>query len=180
MIMDYFEVAKKFLFEPTKTFDKHKKISSDEAFKYLVIMSVVMAVIYSIVISIATAVLLPFLAILGVPAETLAIGSLFGGALIVATFFIVLITSILGSVIGSLWLHLWAYLLGANKGIDQTFKSVFYGQTPNYLLSWIPFVNIIVGIWSLVLVGMGLKRLHGLTTVSSEGTHFKSRPQSGH
>lgn len=158
--MEYIDKAKKFIFEPSKAFDKEKKKSSDAAFKYLVVMSFVMAVIFSIVVSVSAALVTPFIAMMGIPMEAMA----FTGFFVVVTFFSILIGTIVGSIIWALWLHLWAYLLGARKGIDQTFKSVFYGITPNYFLAWIPLINILVAIWTFVLTGMGLKRLHGITT----------------
>jgi pilus assembly protein TadC len=53
-------------------------------------------------------------------------------------------------------------VFGAKKGLNQTLKSVFYGGSPNYLLGWIPLINIIAGLWSLVLAGIGLTRLQGI------------------
>ena len=39
-----------------------------------------------------------------------------------------------------------------------------YGQTPTLLLGWIPLVNMLAGLWSLILPIIGLKELHKITT----------------
>ena len=69
-----------------------------------------------------------------------------------------------GMLITALWYHLWAYIFGARQGYKNTIKALFFGSTPTYIFGWIPFVNIIAGIWSLVLLGIGLKKLQKLST----------------
>jgi len=166
--MGHLETAKEFIFRPAKAFDKNKKTSSDNAFMYLIVMTFIMAllvaVVVAIVMSVAVFALTPFLVMVGIPAELLAYMSMATGVLPIMLFFGLLILGVLFKIIWSLWLHLWTYILGARKGVDQTFKSVFYGCTPVYILLWFPFVNIIAIIWGVVLTGMGLKKLHGFTT----------------
>ncbi len=57
--------------------------------------------------------------------------------------------------IGGAWLHLWLLVMGYRGKITDTYKAIIYGDTPSYLFGWIPFVNLIVGIWSAILVIFG-------------------------
>ena len=69
--------------------------------------------------------------------------------------------------IGGAWMHLWVYLLGGRKshGYVQTVKALAYGATPVYLVGWVPFVGGFVGgIWAIVVIIVGLRELHGMTT----------------
>lgn len=160
--MKYLDKALKFILEPRKAFNKEKKTSSDEAFKYLLVLSTVAGVIGAIISTLSLALILPFLALIGGPQAGI-LGA-FSGGVIIVLFFIFTIVFVFGSVLWSIWLHIWVYILGAKKGIDQTFKSVFYGKTPFYFLYWIPFINIIALIWELGLTAIGLKTYHKITT----------------
>jgi len=159
----YTEKFKGFISMPSKTFDKYKKESSDMAFKYLIVFSVIMAIIAAVVAGIVFAVAGAAASMFLPPTIPLGMLGAFSGLFTVTVFFAVLIGTVVGMVIWSLWLHLWIYVLGGKKGIDQTFKAVFYGHTPMYVLFWIPFVNLIVMLWAFVLQGIGIKKLHGLT-----------------
>jgi len=76
--------------------------------------------------------------------------------------------------IGGAWTHLWVYLLGRRQGCSyrQTLKTLIYGATPIYLVGWVPFLaervgvllGTLVSIWALVLMIIGLRELHGITT----------------
>ena len=81
--------------------------------------------------------------------------------------------------IGGAWTHLWVYLLGRRQGCRyrQTLKTLIYGATPIYLVGWVPFLaeragsplGVLVSIWALVLIIIGLRELHGITTGRAVG-----------
>ena len=79
-------------------------------------------------------------------------------------FFIVMIYSVILIILLTAWIHLWVYLFGGRKGIMQTFKAILYGDTPNLLLGWIPFIGIIFTLWSLVLGILGIRELQEIST----------------
>lgn len=152
--MKYIYKAIDFLKAPEKSFDSIKGEKLGEAFKFMLVVAIVFAVLNGIVAGLMANY---FSAGLGVT----------GGMLLP----VVIIGAIVGSYVGliifltiwGLWLHLWAYIFGARKGLEQTLKSVYYGYSPAYLLGWIPVVSILIMIWSLVLQGMGIRNLHGIT-----------------
>lgn len=152
--MKYIYKAIDFLKAPEKSFDSVKGESLGEAFKFMLVVSIILAVLNGI--------------ISGLLGNFFSAGFGGMGAMLLP---VVIVGAIVGGYIGliifltvwGLWLHLWAYIFGARKGLEQTMKSVYYGYSPSYLLGWIPIVSIIIAIWSLVLQGMGIKNLHGIT-----------------
>jgi len=82
-------------------------------------------------------------------------------------FVMMLIGGIIFTLVGSAWLHLWVYLLGGRKGFMQTFKVVVYGNTPWFILGWIPFIGVVFMLWSLILGILGIRELHEIITVKA-------------
>lgn len=148
-------IGVRFMKEPSKTFDSMRKTALREGFKYILVMAAIFAVLNSMVsalmvgyaqsVFMLTINQLPLIVLI-----TFVTGTIAAYALIVVL-----------SIIWGLWLHLWVYMFGARGTLEQTLKSVFYGQTPMYLIGWIPFLNIVFGIWAMVWTGIGIKRLHG-------------------
>ncbi|MCK5022990.1 MAG: YIP1 family protein [Candidatus Aenigmarchaeota archaeon] len=147
MIKEAFNKGISFLTEPTKSFDSVKKTSFGDAFKYMAILAIITAVLSPPVSSIISA-------LSGVGA--------FEPVVFVSTMVFGYIAILIGSLIWGLWLHLWVYIFGAKGQIEQTIKTVFYAGTPSYLLGWLPGINIIAGICTLLLTGTGVMRLHGM------------------
>ena len=154
--MEYVKKGFSFLTEPTKSFDAEKKTSTGEAFKYMLVLAIIIAFLGALVSAVSVG-----FANIFIPPEAAAFTNpLFIFVTVLVTFYMGII---IGSFVWGLWLHLWAYIMGAKNGLEQTLKSVFYGGTPNYLLGWIPLVGLITAVWSFVLTGIGLMRLHGIT-----------------
>ena len=57
-------------------------------------------------------------------------------------------------------MHAFVVLMGGKNDATQTIKTTMYASTPFLLLGWIPFVSIIVYIWSIVLLVIGIKENH--------------------
>lgn len=152
--MKMFQRAKNFLIDPHSAFDKEKKTKMSESFKYTLVLSLVTSII-SAIISLS-----------------------FNFILAIQGFFATYLGLIFLNIIWWLWLHLISYSVGARKGIEQTFKIVFYGNTPLYLFSWVSLgtgFNYFLGslglilltaliIWSALNHFTGLKKLHKIST----------------
>jgi hypothetical protein len=54
--------------------------------------------------------------------------------------------------------------VGGRQGVGKTIIAIAYGRTPYLLLGWIPIINFIAMIWTLVVEIIGVRQLHGLTT----------------
>lgn len=78
----------------------------------------------------------------------------------------------------SIWIsvvHVCVYLCGGRKGMDKTFVSAMYGLTPLLLMSWIVFplsglelfLPVLAGLfgWSVVLIILGIRELHEISTL---------------
>ena len=76
----------------------------------------------------------------------------------------IIILLIFGVFFSSTIVHIGLRLVCGKKSIEQTIKAVIYGSTPRLILGWIPFIGIIAEIWSLVLVVIGIRNLHGIST----------------
>lgn len=148
-IKGYIETVKNFILHPKKQFSKKKKSKSIDL-PYLFTG----AIIFSILSALSSIVLLDNVAAsLGQPAYLLLTAGLISSLLFM----------FIQVIIWGLWVHLWAYLLGADKGLRKTVNAVVYAFTPNYIIGWIPFVNIVASIWSWILMAMGLKRMQKLS-----------------
>jgi hypothetical protein len=93
---------------------------------------------------------------------TMGTGTGIGAAII---FFVVfMIIAIASAFIFGAILHIFVYIVGRRRGIAQTIKAIMYGSTPSLLFGWIPVINFIAIIWSLVAEIIGIRQLHELTT----------------
>ena len=159
--MKYIKKGISFLTTPGESLDSEKATTFGDAFKYLLVLGIIVSVLGAVVAAFSTSFAFSFIPSGSLPVEAT--------PFISAPF--IFVTSLVGSYVGlvigaliwGLWLHLWVYIVGARKGIEQTMKSVFYGCTPNYLLGWIPLVNIIAAIWCFILTGMGIVKYQEMT-----------------
>lgn len=70
-----------------------------------------------------------------------------------------------GAALTGLALHPFVLLFGGRKGLVQTLKAVIYAATPAVLSLWLPPLLLIAIIWALALAVVGVRQLHGLSTV---------------
>lgn len=159
---DIFEKAKTFIMDPKTAFDRETKSDAISGLKYAVIWLFIMALLSAIVYGIFGNRISSFMTSMWLPESVMEAEITVGSTL--STFFGAWIGGVIGLLILGLWLHLWAYILGARMKLENTLKVVFYGNTPSYVLGWIPLLNVIATIWALVLYIMGLTRLQKLTT----------------
>lgn len=155
MAMGIVEKAKKVFLHPSKFFDSIKSEKGvKEAFKYTAVISIV-SVIGSFI---ASASLMSFLSLLGLPQE----GSLFTGMsyiLPIVMYVVVLLSSFVGAGI----IHLIAMLLKGKGNYAATYKAMMYANTPSSLLGWIPLLGFVFSLYSIYLEIMGISKLHNVS-----------------
>ncbi len=156
-IEDFIGNVKGFIASPGRQFERVRKHELADAMVYGLIGLFVYGLLTSMI------------AALSIASQPLPFSAGAGGFVFIIMLLAVWLGGFLGTIIGSLWIHLWAYLFGA-RGLDKTIAIQFYANTPTYLLGWIPIVNFFTGIWSIVLLGIGLIKVHKLTTGQAIGT----------
>lgn len=65
---------------------------------------------------------------------------------------------------GGAIIHVFVFFGGGRKGITQTIKAYMFESTASLLFGWIPIINVIPMIWSIVTQIIGIRQLHGITT----------------
>ena len=146
--MGIVEKIKGFLFSPSETFDASKEDTLGDAFKYYIILLLIPALLSAVIAAVAFSLFAGF----------------FGRMLPGFMPALLALAGAIGVLIGGLWLHIWVYLMGGRKGLTQTFKALMYGATPSLLLGWIPFINFLASIWSLIVEIIGIRQLHEIST----------------
>jgi hypothetical protein len=159
--MDFFEKVKGFLFEPSKTFDAIKGESLSEAIKYYAIIAAVYSAIFALMLAFIGTL---FGSIMGGRNLGMLMGAGAGASGAIIFFVLFIISAIIGAFVGGAILHIFVYIVGGRKGIAQTIKVAMYASTPGLLLGWLPVINIITSIWSILLNIVGIRQLHELTT----------------
>jgi hypothetical protein len=91
-----------------------------------------------------------------------AVANFSGFVIALGVFFVYLVFLfyLLGIFIEGLLMHAFVVLMGGKNDATQTIKTTMYASTPFLLLGWVPFVSIIVYIWSFVLLVIGIKENH--------------------
>lgn len=165
MVLSFWERIKGFLFSPSTTFDASKDDTLGDAFTYFALILAIYAILMAIIAAVAFSLLAGMLQMFGVPA--MPFGAAMGPAAAVIFFIAALVGGIIGIFISGLWLHIWVYLVGGRNGFGKTITAIAYGQTPYLLLGWIPIINFVATIWTLIVEIIGIRQLHGLTTGKS-------------
>ena len=153
------EKVKGFLLSPTETFQKVKDEDLGPLMRYFVILTLIFSILMAVIMIGLSSAMLSLLPV-KLPFMTGAVG----GLTAVVTFITLLISLLIGLFIIAAIVHIFVYLLGGKKGYTQTVKAIGYGMTPSLLLGWIPFLNIIVGIWALIVEIIGIRELQEMST----------------
>jgi len=164
------EKIKGFLVKPVETFQTHKGESLGAAYQYYIVLLIIFSVLFGIV---AVALDMNFLTttiqtLSQVPGmEWASAFSAFGAFVVAFDVFVLYVMFVIGLFwifVSGMILHCFALMLDAGEGYQQTIKALMYSYTPYLLLGWIPYVNIIVAIWSLVLLALGIRELQEIST----------------
>ena len=157
MLGNFVQKVKGFLLDPVESFRNSREDTFGDAFIYYIVLTVIFSILAGIIGgTIYAAFLSPILG-----AYT-AFAGLIGILVIIIALIII---GAISGLIAPIWLHIWVYLFGGRKGIVQTYKAFFYAKTPDNLLGWIPFVNIIAAIWTFILTILGIRELHEISTL---------------
>jgi hypothetical protein len=162
-ITSIIETTKGFLVKPIETFQEHEGTSLAKTFQYYAMLSFFYAILFGIVEGIIF-----YFSVEEMFADFLVIGGFMGFiSWIFILFLIVFVfsSSIIGIFFSGLFQHIFVLLCGGEHGVAQTLKAMMYGLVPVLVLGWIPFINLIASIWSLVLMIIGIRELHKLSTV---------------
>jgi hypothetical protein len=153
MIGTIAENLKGFLLDPVESFRKSRDDAPGAVFLYLGVLLLINAV-FSAMVAVAVGF-----------GSSDALEAMVGGMPApVGVFFLVLVGGFILTLICAAWVHLWAYLFGARRGIMQTLTAIVYAGTPGQILGWIPLIGFIAGLWSMVLVVLGIRELQELST----------------
>ena len=159
--MDFFEKMKGLLLEPSKTFDALKEEPLVGAVKYYICIAVIYSAIFALMLGFAGSL---FGSMMGFGNLGMMMGAGVGIGAAITFFVVFMIMAIAGAFIGGAILHIFVYIAGGRKGMTQTIKAGMYGSTASLLFGWLPIINIIAGIWSLVTEIIGIRQLHEITT----------------
>ncbi len=159
--MDFFEKMKGLLLEPSKTFDALKEEPLLEAVKYYIGIAAVFSALFALILGFVGSF---FGSMMGFGNLGMMMGAGAGISAAIIFFVVFMIFVIAGAFIGGAILHIFVYIVGGRRGITQTIKAIMYGSTPGLLFGWIPVINFIAMIWSLVAEIIGIRQLHELTT----------------
>ncbi len=143
-----------------------------ETFRAVRDESLVDAGIYSFVLLVISALLHAIIAYFGISAADVeSTGFYLGMPGSTGAFVTALIISFIGGSIGlllwSFFLHVGARVAGGRGDFADSFTSAVYSQTPSLLLGWIPVIGFFFGLWSLVLLFLGIRELHEVDTTKA-------------
>jgi hypothetical protein len=148
--MNIIEKIKKVLFNPTEFFEEVKKeVGIGEAFKYLVIISLTYAIILMFFMAILSLFMGFFPAFFGIFVFLIPLG--------------IFSLSLIGSFVGAAILHLFVKILGGKGDYSATYKASVYSSTPSLLLGWIPYVSLLVFVYTFYLTLKGFSILHEIS-----------------
>ncbi len=143
------ETIKAVLTKPDKFFSRARGEKTEETVNYLLLLNLFFVSMSAISWG-ATYLMMP-------DAFGMSLGT-------VGNFITVYIVSTAGYFLTAAVVHLFARMLGGKKPYAETLKAVVYGNTPRFLLGWVPFVNIPAFFWTFYLQIIGLSRLQKLST----------------
>ncbi len=159
-MLSFGEKVKGFLFSPSETFDSTRGDTLGDAFRYYVVILLIFGLLLAVMVGVAFSLFRMFLGPIMHPAVETFWGPLFAAGV----FILILVGGILDAFICGLWLHIWIYLVGGRNGVVQTLKAVMCGATPVLLFGWIPVLGIVASIWSLIVMIIGVRQLHDIST----------------
>ncbi len=141
--MEFVEKIKGFFVEPSKSFREVKKEKIEDYLVYFAVLAIIPSILGA--------------AIGGVTSRLFGMNISLGIAIGAIVYYIFLW---IGVFVFGAWLHLWIKLLGGKADLSETWKAIVYGNTPYYILGWIPFVAIIFIIWAWIVQIIGLSEYH--------------------
>ncbi len=71
--------------------------------------------------------------------------------------------------------HVFVLLFGGRKGVVQTMKTIMYAFTPVIFLGWIPIISIVGGVWTYILIVIGIRENQEMPPPGSPGRAHPAR-----
>jgi len=156
--MDFVDKVKGFLLEPSNSLHNSREDSLIGVLKYYLILVLISSVLEALIRIFFGELIVSMMG----QYAMISGGTGMKDIIIDSTYYI--IYAIPGIFIIGAFLHFGVYIAGGKKGLNQTIKALVYTSTPSLLLGWIPIINIIAGMWSLVLNIIGIREFHEIST----------------
>ena len=170
------EKLKGFLVKPVETFQGQKAGSLGDAYKYYIVLLVIFSILYGIVAiamdlnffntTIATLSQMPGM---GWATALTAFGA-FAVSFDIFIIYCLFIFYLFWIFVSGLMWHCFVLMFDGKMGYAQTIKAEMYAYTPVLLLGWIPYINILAAIWSMVLMIIGIRELQEMPTDKAVAT----------
>ncbi len=167
MIEPFAKKVKGFLLKPSETFQATRTESLNSAFQYYVILLIIFGVLLFAMIAVSVSVssyISPVTALGGSSANLLNDFRPFLTTSVLFLPYFLFVFLLFAVFLGGFEYHVFVLLFGGQKGLVQTLKIVMYAFTPYLLLGWIPLVSIIGGIWTNILIIIGIRENQEMTT----------------
>ena len=151
--MDPLKKIKEILFKPNYFFthlDKEKGIK--DSFIYLVILTIFYTVMIAIIVSKWPT---SYVSLIPLPEIT--------NSILIFLVIISLLGTIIGSFITAALLHVWLIIFNAKKTYSDTYKLYVYSITPKLIFGWIPIVNLLAWVYSLILIIIGTNKMYKIS-----------------
>jgi hypothetical protein len=79
-----------------------------------------------------------------------------------------IIAGFIGLFVGGVAIHfVGTVIVGRTEGPSQALKTLAYSSTPAMLFGWIPTVGVIFGIWTIIILILGIRELYKISTVNA-------------
>ena len=147
------------LFHPHSFFSQvEKEAGINKAFLYFLILTLFSYILSTIITSLWPKVYTFFLPIFtdNVPIKQIFLGSFIG-----------FLISLPLSFVTGFFLYLWVSIFGGKKSYSEAYKLYVYSITPKLVFGWIPLVNILIWIYSLILLIIGTQKIYKFSALKA-------------
>ena len=175
MLDAFVTTVKGFLMSPAEAFKQVGAKSLGAAYQYYAMLVLIFSILFGAVTMIMGSMMLNShvteIAMLPLVGSVLSTNLAKFGTFIATTqllvAYMVFLALLFGVFLVGFFLHLFVLLMDGKKGIRETIKTTMFAATPLLLIGWIPYVGVIGGIWSFVLLILGFRDNNGLSLEKS-------------
>ncbi len=86
-------------------------------------------------------------------------------AMIISFIIALVIIGTITLLIAGAIIHICAKILGGKGDYTATVRAFALAETPSAAIGWIPFIGLLAGIWGFILMVMGIRDYHGISTI---------------
>jgi hypothetical protein len=175
MLDAFVTTVKGFLMSPAEAFKQVGAKSLGAAYQYYAMLVLIFSILFGAVTMIMGSLTLNSkvteIAMIPLIGNVLAANlAKFGTFIATAQLFVVylvFLALLFGVFLVGIFLHFFVLLMDGKKGVGGTIKTTMFAATPMLLLGWIPYVGVIGGVWSFVLLILGFRDNNGLSLEKS-------------